>query len=57
MGNISKIIKENGQLCDGVLWRVGVPDEKVELKCNYCNHSVIVSIKDIVDERIEGKHS
>lgn len=51
------IIKENGQLCDGVLWRVGVPDEKVELKCNYCNHSVIVSIKDIVDERIEGKYS
>lgn len=45
------IIKENGQICDGVAWRVGVPNEKVELKCNYCNHSVIVSIKDILDDR------
>ena len=49
------IIKENGRICDGVAWRVGVPNEKVELKCNYCNHSVIVSIKDIVEERTEGK--
>ena len=45
------IIKENGQICDGVAWRVGVPNEKVELKCNYCNHSVIVSIKNILDDR------
>lgn len=49
------IIKENGQICDGVAWRVGVPNEKVELRCSYCNHSVIISIKDIVDERIKGK--
>lgn len=49
------IIKENGQICDGVAWRVGVPNEKVELKCNYCNHSVIVSIKDILDDRFSVK--
>jgi predicted RNA-binding Zn-ribbon protein involved in translation (DUF1610 family) len=49
------IIKENGQICDGVAWRVGVPNEKVELKCNYCNHSVIVSIKDILDDRFVSK--
>lgn len=49
------IIKENGQICDGVAWRVGVPNEKVELRCSYCNQSVIISIKDIVDERIKGK--
>lgn len=49
------IIKENGQICDGVSWRVGVPNEKVELKCNYCNHSVIVSIKDILDDRFSVK--
>lgn len=49
------IIKENGQICDGVVWRVGVPNEKVELKCNYCNHSVIVSIKDILDDRFVSK--
>ena len=49
------IIKENGQMCDGVAWRVGVPNEKVELKCNYCNHSVIVSIKDILDDRFSIK--
>lgn len=49
------IIKENGQICDGVAWRVGVPNEKVDLRCSYCNHSVIISIKDIVDERIKGK--
>ena len=49
------IIKENGQICDGVAWRVGVPNEKVELKCNYCNHSVIVSIKDIRDDRFSVK--
>lgn len=29
------IIKENGQICDGVAWRVGVPNEKVELKWRY----------------------
>lgn len=49
------IIKENGQICDGVAWRVGVPNEKVELKCKYCNHSVIVSIKDILDDRFVSK--
>lgn len=49
------IIKENGQICDGVAWRVGVPNEKVELKCCYCNRAVIVSIKDIVDERLKGE--
>lgn len=49
------IIKENGQICDGVAWRVCVPNEKVELKCNYCNHSVIVSIKDILDDRFVSK--
>lgn len=49
------IIKENGQICDGVAWRVSVPNEKVELKCNYCNHSVIVSIKDILDDRFATK--
>ena len=49
------IIKENGQICDGVAWRVGVPNEKVELRCSYCNRAVIISIKDIVDERIKGK--
>ena len=49
------IIKENGQICDGVAWRVGVPNEKVALKCNYCNHSVIVSIKDILDDRFVSK--
>lgn len=49
------IIKENGRICDGVAWRVGVPNEKVELKCNYCNHSVIVSIKDILDDRFSVK--
>lgn len=49
------IIKENGQICDGVAWRVCVPNEKIKLKCRYCNRAVIVSIKDIVDERTEGK--
>ena len=49
------IIKENGQICDGVVWRVGVPNEKVELKCNYCSNSVIVSIKDILDDRFSVK--
>lgn len=49
------IIKEHGQICDGVAWRVGVPNEKVELRCSYCNRAVIISIKDIVDERIKGK--
>ena len=49
------IIKENGQICDCVAWRVDVSNEKVELKCHYCNRSVIVSIKDIVDERVKGK--
>lgn len=49
------IIKENGQICDGVAWRVGVPNEKVELKCNYCNHSVLVPMKDILDDRFSVK--
>ena len=49
------IIKENGQICDGVAWRVCVPNEKIKLKCCYCNRAVIVSIKDIVDERLKGE--
>lgn len=49
------IIKENGQICDGVAWRVCVPNEKIKLKCCYCNRKVIVSIKDIVDERLKGE--
>lgn len=49
------IIKENGQICDGVAWRVCVPNEKIKLKCCYCNRAVIVSIKDIVNERLKGE--
>lgn len=52
---LATIIKENGQICDGVPWRVCVPNEKIKLKCCYCNRAVIVSIKDIVDERLKGE--
>lgn len=36
------IIKENGQICDGVGFRKDVSGEKLELKCCFCNHSVLV---------------
>ena len=49
------IIKENGQICDGVAWRVDVSSEKVELRCHYCNHSIVIPKKFISDERLEGK--
>nr|DAE38541.1 MAG TPA: zinc-ribbon domain protein [Caudoviricetes sp.] len=49
------IIKVDGQICDNMAWRVDASNEKVELRCHYCNRSVIVSIKDIADERIKGK--
>ena len=52
---LATIIKEDGQICDGVAWRVCVPNEKIKLKCCYCNRAVIVSIKDIVDERLKGE--
>ena len=49
------IIKENGQICDCVGWRVDVSNEKVELKCRFCGQHVIVQRKDIQDERLEVK--
>ncbi len=49
------MIKENGQLCDGVAWRVDVPNEQVDLRCYYCGHQMAISMKDIVDERVKGK--
>ena len=49
------IIKENGQICDGVAFRVDVSGEKLELKCCFCNHSVLVPMKDILDDRFSVK--
>ena len=49
------IIKENGQICDGVAFRVDVSGEKLELKCSFCNHSVLVPMKDILDDRFSVK--
>ena len=49
------IIKENGQICDGVGFRKDVSGEKLELKCCFCNHSVLVPMKDILDDRFSVK--
>lgn len=49
------IIKEDGQICDGVAWRVDVSREKVELRCRYCNQSIVIPKKFIPDKRLEGK--
>lgn len=49
------MVKENGRICDGVAWRVDVLNEKVELRCRFCNHLIVIPKKSISDERLEGK--
>ncbi len=44
------IIKDNGQICDGVEFEEDVSGEKVKLKCCFCNHAVIVPKEDIHDD-------
>lgn len=49
------IIKEDGHICDGVAWRVDAFDEKIVLRCPFCNRSIIIPKKHLDDERLEGK--
>lgn len=49
------LIKENGQICDGVAWRFDEPNEKVYLRCPFCNLLITIPKKSIPDERLEGK--
>ena len=48
------IIKENGQICDGVEFEEDASGEKIKLKCCFCNHAVIVPRKDIHDDWSEA---
>ena len=49
------IVKENGRICDGVAWRADTSNGKIELRCHFCNHSIVIPKKSISDERLEGK--
>lgn len=49
------LVWPDGDIRDGVQFRVDVSDEKVLLKCDLCGDTVIVPKDSIPDERLEGK--
>ena len=49
------LVWPDGDIRDGVQFRMDVSDEKVLLKCDLCGDTVIVPKDSIPDERLEGK--